>query len=34
MFVSVRILKKCGLGGFVDSVGGGFVDAVWAFGAS
>jgi hypothetical protein len=34
MLPSVRILKICGVGGFVDSVGGGFVYAAWAFGAS
>jgi hypothetical protein len=34
MPVPVFVLKKCGLGGFVDSVGGGFVDLVRAFGAS
>jgi hypothetical protein len=34
MFVSVCILKKYGLDGFVDSVGCGFVQLVRAFGAS
>jgi hypothetical protein len=34
MPVSVCILKKCGLDGFVYSVGGGFAQLVRAFGAS
>jgi hypothetical protein len=34
MPVSVRILKKSGVGGFVYSVGGGFVQLVRAFGAA